>query len=198
MRTDHVKLSLSTILVITLLIITPMTGCQNQTNNTNDKQENLLDEDVILYITNDFRPANEDDEIVPVNDITSIDLAGYSNIIIDKEMLVDSSKTDLQKALMNQSKIIIAGDTTENEVREYFGLEKKMIIKEENPPEKSTLQEDNMVDASQFGLAGRLIYKDEIDTLITAIRVENIGNPADLFDAYKYCFNYDYAKLTSR
>lgn len=43
MRNDHVKLSLSTILVITLLIIAPMTSCQNQTNNTNEKQENLLE-----------------------------------------------------------------------------------------------------------------------------------------------------------
>ena len=154
-----------------------------------------VDENAVLYITNDLMPVINDADIVIKRNLESVDVDHYNNIIVNKSMLADSSKNNLQKALLNHSKIIITGNISENSVREYFGLELRLSFEEESRPEENVQHEDNMVDVSQFGLAGRLIYKHEADIFITPIRVENIDNSADLLGAFKYCFNYDYANL---
>ena len=162
-----------------------------------------FDVDTILYITEKTCPLKDGNvNIVWAKSFKTIDIDNYDFIIVDKALMSTSVKTNLQEAFFNKTRIIIAGDISRNEVREYFGLEKNTNNEEDVKSEadvkytENPLQEDNIVDVSKFPSVGKLIYQDTIGTNITEIIVEDFSNDEKLLDAFIYCFTYDYSELS--
>lgn len=157
-------------------------------------------------------PLNEmsSDLVITAEDISCIESTANSNIITTSDMLCDNFQNEFRTAFEQDNRILITGDISEEEVREYFNLPvadhtrsdisnaKEGGIEGNQSPAVEYEEAVERVNISEFAILGHLVYQDQVGTNVTSIYVSDTTNSELIADTISYCFSYDYLGLSDR
>lgn len=169
--------------------------------NTNEATDNGN----VFYLGEQEQTAIDIGEVQVIETLDGITCTEATKLITTDEMLNGSLKQELRTALAENSRILVLGNTSEESLREYFGLPSKPVYVqesvEENISENETrnteyAEDVRVVDVAEFPMLGRMLYQNEAGINVTGVYVEDINNEALVESAIDYCFEYDYFGLS--
>lgn len=169
--------------------------------NTNEATDNGN----VFYLGEQEQTAIDIGEVQVIETLDGITCTEATKLITTDEKLNGSLKQELRTALAENSRILVLGNTSEESLREYFGLPSKPVYVqesvEENISENETrnteyAEDVRVVDVAEFPMLGRMLYQNEAGINVTGVYVEDINNEALVESAIDYCFEYDYFGLS--
>lgn len=150
------------------------------------------------------------DFIITEANISCIENKSNANFITTSNMLSNNLKNEFKLALEQSNRILIIGDLSKEEIREYFDLPvvsgtyseapnaNKDHIEEEQSSTMEYEEDVERVSVSAFSTIGQLVYQDHSGTNVASIYISDETNSELIVNTIAYCFSYDYLGLSSR